>query len=273
MKKEIISKLRNLEKSHDIKIIYSCESGSRAWGFESFDSDYDIRFVYVKRPHKYITVFPDNRTMDRGNIESIRILLNNTDYDIVGWDITKTVYLMGAKGNPDVISWLYSPIKYYYKSCCYELLKNIAQEYFRTKSALYHYLHMAKGNFNQYIKNHDEVILKKYLYVLRPLMACIHIDSYKVSPPMRFNDMLHFVPEKEREQIEALLLKKKSGEELGSGPNNSILTKYCENIINYFNNRVEKTEISNKTVEEWDKLDSDLRKIIQKSWPVWKRII
>lgn len=264
--KQIIQKyLNQIEETQNVKIVYACESGSRAWGFASLDSDYDVRFIYVKEPWQYITVFPDNRTMDRLNVKEFKLIEKDTNVDMVGWDIKKAVYLMGGKGNPDIISWLNSPI-IYRTSRQTKTLKQIAKEFFRKKTAIYHYLHMARGNFNQYINGKDMVIRKKYLYVLRPLLACQHIERHETAPPMLFQEMFDMVPKTCMGSILKLLQDKKSQIEMGKCPNNRILSNYCERLITRFEALAEKMDVKTKTDQEWEELNNYLRLIIKNTW-------
>ena len=50
---EVFQRVRNalaqVEAERNVRVLFACESGSRAWGFASRDSDYDVRFLYVHR--------------------------------------------------------------------------------------------------------------------------------------------------------------------------------------------------------------------------------
>lgn len=58
MRERIIELLHSIEAEHGVKVLYACESGSRAWGFASPDSDYDVRFVYVRPLEDYLSLVP-----------------------------------------------------------------------------------------------------------------------------------------------------------------------------------------------------------------------
>src|SRR5689334_4705492 len=149
---EIREELSRIEASQDCRILLAVESGSRAWGFESSDSDYDVRFVYIRRPEWYLSVDLDLR---RDVIERpISDLL-----DISGWDIRKTLRLF-AKSNPPLLEWLSSPIVYVKRYQFPDALKALLPDYFSPVSSTYHYLHMAQGNYRDYLKG-DTVWLKK----------------------------------------------------------------------------------------------------------------
>ena len=54
MKDIILRELKKIEEQENVKIIMAIESGSRAWGFASPDSDYDVRFIYVRKEEDYL---------------------------------------------------------------------------------------------------------------------------------------------------------------------------------------------------------------------------
>ena len=56
IKSKIIHLLEQIQEERSVKILYACESGSRAWGFDSIDSDYDIRFIYISNPEDYLSI-------------------------------------------------------------------------------------------------------------------------------------------------------------------------------------------------------------------------
>src|SRR5947209_3872560 len=102
MKDKIIAKLYEIEKEQSVKILYAVESGSRAWGFASKDSDYDIRFIYVHPIDWYISIEEKRDVIEY----PVKDLL-----DFSGWDIRKALQLY-KKSNPPLYEWLVSPIVY-----------------------------------------------------------------------------------------------------------------------------------------------------------------
>lgn len=166
MIQSIQNELSRIEEIENITILYACESGSRAWGFESADSDFDVRFVYLRQTLQYLTV---ERARD-----VIEKPLNN-DIDLSGWDLTKTLELF-RKSNPPLLEWIQSPIVYRSISSLIRKLHMLLSQYYSPKACMYHYLHMAKVNFREYLKG-EEVWTKKYFYVLRPVLACLWIEK------------------------------------------------------------------------------------------------
>jgi len=232
MQKETIEyiqkKLPEIEREHSVRILYAVESGSRAWGFESTDSDYDIRFIYAHPKNWYLNILP-NRDVIEYPIED--------DFDFSGWDLRKTFFLLN-KSNPVLFEWLKSPIIYFKDDFFYKIMENLSKIYFSPISSIYHYLHMANGNYRQYLQT-DEVKIKKYFYVLRPILACLWIEKFKESPPMEFEKLLTLIQEKELlENINRLLIKKKSGIELGLEKKILVINNFIEITIHHFEETV-----------------------------------
>jgi predicted nucleotidyltransferase len=224
---EIIrEKLLEIEKEHTVKIVYAVESGSRAWGFESVDSDYDVRFIYVHNKNWYLNILPKRDVIEYP-------IVNEFDYS--GWDMRKTLFLI-SKSNPALFEWLNSPILYYKDEYFYNIMKQLSKEYFSPLSSIYHYLHMASGNYRQYLKA-NEVKIKKYFYVLRPIMACMWIEKYKETPPMEFEKLATLITDNELlEEITALLNKKRAGIELGIEPKIAAINNFIEDALEHFEN-------------------------------------
>ena len=171
----IKSKLAEIEQRENIKILHCVESGSRAWGFASPDSDYDVRFIYV-RPLEYYLRLEKTRDV-------IEWQLDDT-LDINGWDVQKALRLLHGS-NPTLFEWSTSPIVYLTTEK-WKTVADIMNGYFLTKSGLYHYLSTAKKNYREYLKG-EKVKAKKYFYVLRPLLACRWILEFGTPPPMLFS--------------------------------------------------------------------------------------
>ena len=137
----IREKLKEIEEKENIKIIHCVESGSRAWGFASPDSDYDVRFIYV-RPKEYYLRLDKTRDV-------IEWQLDDT-LDINGWDLQKALRLL-HKSNPTLFEWNSSPI-IYKTTDEWKEVSSIIEKYFVEKSGLYHYLSTAKSNYREYLK-------------------------------------------------------------------------------------------------------------------------
>lgn len=218
----IQARLSHIEKEEDVTVLYACESGSRAWGFESTDSDYDVRFIYLRRTPWYLAV---SRPQERDVIER---KIDSNGIDLSGWDVMKALELF-RNSNPPLLEWLQSPIVYRSVSSFPDALRDLMQQYYSPKACMYHYLHMAARNFREYLKG-DEVWTKKYFYVLRPTLASMWIEKGLGPAPMEFQKLLEGVVTDTglRRAIDTLLVAKKAGQELRRGPRIEIISSFLE---------------------------------------------
>lgn len=178
MREKIQTQLRRIEEKEHIKILLAVESGSRAWGFASPDSDYDVRFIYVRRIEDYL------------RLEAVRDVIElpiDDVLDINGWDLQKTLRLL-YKSNPTLFEWFSSPIIYRETEFA-DKFRALMLHYFSSKKTLYHYISMAEGNYREYLKG-ELVRAKKYFYVLRPVLACRWILDQGTPPPILFSELM-----------------------------------------------------------------------------------
>jgi predicted nucleotidyltransferase len=209
MNELILSELLKIEAREQVKIVFACESGSRAWGFPSADSDYDIRFIYLHPQDWYLSVYEKRDVIE---------LPLSQGLDINGWDLRKALQLFG-KSNPPLMEWLGSPIIYLEKYTVAQKLRDMAPVFYHPTRCLYHYFSMAKHNYREYLQG-EEVWVKKYFYVLRPLLAMRWIERGLGIAPTDFNVIVdRLIDDGElRNAIRALILAKQSGAELDRGP-------------------------------------------------------
>lgn len=177
MRKVISEKLQQIEIQENVRILHAVESGSRAWGFASPDSDFDVRFIYVRPRDYYLKL---ERTRD-----VLEFPINDL-LDINGWDLQKALRLL-HRSNPTLLEWFHSPVVYKETDFSHEFIP-LMQNYFSSKRGLYHYLSMADGNYREYLRG-EMVRAKKYFYVLRPLLACRWILRTNTPPPMLFSEL------------------------------------------------------------------------------------
>lgn len=178
IRQRVMQALDDIEAKHDVRVLFACESGSRGWGFASPDSDYDVRFVYVHRLPWYLTV---------GEQRDVIELPISDELDVSGWELRKALQLL-RNSNPTLLEWLDSPVVYRADVAAAARMRELAPGFFSQQSVRHHYLSMARKNFRGYLQG-ENVRLKKYLYVLRPLLAVRWIDSGMGMPPMRFADL------------------------------------------------------------------------------------
>ena len=209
MRAEIIRRLDAAEKEHDVKILYAVESGSRAWGFASPDSDYDVRFIYAHQADWYLSYDVERR---RDVIEYPIV----DEIDCGGWDARKALYLF-TRTNGALLEWLNSPIIYMECGSFAQELRRLAPGEVNGTALCYHYSHMARGNAREYLFK-EKARLKKYFYVLRPLLAIRYIERDLGIPPVEFEKLVEAVaPEEIRPGIALLLARKRRTSELGYG--------------------------------------------------------
>ena len=242
MRNTILSKLKEIEERENIKILHCVESGSRAWGFASPDSDYDVRFIYVRSKEFYLRL---DKTRD-----VIEWQLDDT-LDINGWDIKKALTLL-HNSNPTLFEWNSSPI-IYKTTDEWQKIATVINRYFVAKSGLYHYLSTAKSNYREYLKG-ETVRLKKYFYVLRPLLACKWILAEGTPPPMLFSTLMEKHLDAEiRPDVEKLLDLKINTPEIGEGKRFDRVNDYIDRSMD----EIEKTivELSREDARSWDELN------------------
>ena len=242
MKALINEKLNEIEKRENIKILHCVESGSRAWGFASPDSDYDVRFIYVRPKEFYLRLDKTRNVIEWQLDETL---------DINGWDIQKTLQLL-YKSNPTLFEWNSSPIVYR-TTKEWESISSIINSYFVAKSGLYHYLSTAKRNYREYL-NGETVKLKKYFYVLRPLLACKWILAEGTPPPMLFKTLMDKYLDKEiKPDVLKLLDLKMNTPEITEGKRFDGVNAYIEENIAQIGNII--NNMPDKHTKSWEELN------------------
>ncbi|MFC4635094.1 DNA polymerase beta superfamily protein [Dokdonia ponticola] len=194
------TRLLNIEKERDVNIIFACESGSRAWGFASPDSDYDVRFLYTKPLPWYLSISDKRDTID----------IMDGDFDAVGWELRKSLLLL-KKSNVPAMEHLFSPIIYRSEENSLSELRAIATDCFSPIASMFHYLSMSKKYEEKIVE--DTVKLKSLFYALRTAMAGKWILECGSMPPVRFREMLPLITKDIADEIEFLMdIKSKNAE-------------------------------------------------------------
>lgn len=232
----ILNKLKDIEEKENVKIIMAVESGSRAWGFASPDSDYDVRFVYVRKLQDYLRL-EKSKDIIEWQLDDV--------LDINGWDLKKALQLM-YDSNPSIFEWCASPIVYK-GSKAFDELKEIRRAYYSRKKSLYHYWHMANNNYQAYLQG-TEVKIKKYFYVIRPLLAAKWIIDTKTQPPMLFSELMAAeLPVELMSTVKKLLEMKQNMPEMGLAPKIKVLDDFIDTEL----------EAIKKAADEEESLDRD----------------
>lgn len=240
----IRQKLQEIEKQEDVSVLLAVESGSRAWGFESLDSDYDVRFLYVYKKDWYLKLQPAR--------DVINSELNEV-YDVNGWDVQKMFHLL-YNSNPTIFEWIHSPVVYY----SFPVIENITPDidkYFSCKAGIYHYISMAKSNYKQFLSENTLVKLKKYFYVIRPLLACEWIVCNHTPPPVLFNSLVNSVDIEKNiyDEIQQLIIRKKSADETQLIEKIPLLDEFIKQCFKNASSNAEKMQADKN--KDWNKLN------------------
>lgn len=211
IRSEILSRIQKAEIEHGVRVLLAVESGSRAWGFESPNSDYDARFIYAHSPDWYLSV----------NLEEKRDVIEYPivdDIDLNGWDVRKALRLF-ARSNPAFVEWIQSPVIYMERGGFAATVRRLLPSVYSCVRGVHHYRSMAKTNYRGYLRA-DLVPLKKYFYVLRPLLSVRWLEKYGTPAPIEFEKLLHLIGDQRKllADIHCLLEKKRAAPEMGLEP-------------------------------------------------------
>lgn len=217
-------KLEAVEHGHGVQVLFAVESGSRAWGFPSPDSDYDVRFVY-RHPRDWYLSLVERRDV-------IEIPIDADDHDISGWDLRKALQLL-LRSNPPLYEWLVSPIVYVEDGDTMARLRMLAERGYAQKTMGWHYLRMAERTYRTHFGSRTEANLKKYFYVVRPLCALRWLMERGMLPPMNLGALLEGIslPTGIRRAIDRLLEQKTRSSELGKGRRMRALDRWIESEL------------------------------------------
>ena len=204
----IQAELVRIEQAEGAEILYAVESGSRAWGYVSPDSDYDVRFVYVRPLRDYLTLKPRRK-------DTIEWVVDET-LDICGWDLSKALQL-AHRGNLFLFEWATSPVVYR-STPAWDAVWETVRPYFSCKAALHSYVGIAHNTERDFLQG-EHVRYKKYLYALRPLLACKFIAEQHTQPPVAFSELMDSAaPYELKEPVAHLLAAKAHMSEKDEGP-------------------------------------------------------
>lgn len=253
MRNEIERMLNEIEKKKAIKILYAVESGSRAWGFASPDSDYDVRYIYVRRSEDYVRVDEVRDTIE-GPLDDVM--------DFSGWDLRKTLGLL-RRTNPSLIEWAYSPIVYR-TTPQWEHIVQQMPVYFDPLSNMHHYFSMAQSNWHKHMKD-EFVKVKKYFYILRPVLCCRWLEKYGTPAPVLFDELRkETLPQELEDLVDALLEHKKTADESEQIPHNEKLDTFLLSELERIYHVM--SCMGRVSLPSYDPLNVLLRETIQAAW-------
>ncbi len=217
----ILARLRTAEAEEGVRILFAAESGSRAWGFASPDSDWDVRFIYAHPLAWYLRLTEGRDVIERP--------LDDRLVDFVGWDARKALQLL-LKSNPALYEWLSSPLVYIDDGAFRPAATSLFERHASAKTLAYHYAGVVEGHWSRNIAGREAVKLKRYFYVIRPLLALQWVIERGTPPPMSIGALLSgsVVPGGVRRAIEDLIALKRTTPELGDGPRIGVLDTWIE---------------------------------------------
>lgn len=224
MRDHILERLTAIEQQQAVRVLLAVESGSRAWGFPSPNSDYDVRFVYARPRDWYLSLDLEERS---DVIEhDVRDQL-----DLKGWDLRKALKLF-AKSNPSFVEWLQSPIVYREDGPFARRARDLLPSTYSADSGVFHYLGMAERNYRGYLKARL-VPLKKYLHTLCPLLAARWLEHHRTPVPVAFDQLRALVADDRGldNDIGRLLARKQHGQEQEFVPVMPGLNDFIENEL------------------------------------------
>jgi len=240
----ILQQLTTIAQQEGVRILYACESGSRAWGFASPDSDYDVRFIYAQPRDNYLSI------RDRKDVIELPV---NPILDVNGWDLRKALQLF-LKSNSPLYEWLQSPIIYSEDSNFASHLRGHMNSYYSHRSGCHHYLSMAYNTVNNDLR-HPEVRLKKYFYALRPVLACGWILRKGSVPPMEFGILRTMVTDTGwNDAVDDLLRQKVQADEKAVIPPVTLLQDWLETTLARYKEQAERIPAAKHDTQRLDEL-------------------
>lgn len=216
---EILRRLRAAEAEHGVKILLAVESGSRAWGFASPNSDFDVRFIYVHERDWYLSIDEKREVIEYPIVDEI---------DLNGWELRKALRLFRTS-NPTFVEWLKSPIVYMEHGPFAPGCRALLPEVYSCVRGIFHYVSMAKTNYRSHLRE-NLVPIKKYFYALRPLLCVRWLETYGHPAPLEFEKLLHLLGAQEEllADIQRLLEQKRITPEMGLAPQVASIHAFIE---------------------------------------------
>ena len=253
----IRERLKCIEDQQRVRILYAVESGSRAWGFPSPDSDYDVRFIYCRPRDHYLSIDLDRKP------DVIEYPVDD-DLDMSGWDVRKALQLF-EKSNPALVEWLSSPIRYEERGAFAAKARRLLPDIYRPASGVHHYRRMAMEHHRRWL-HRPLVPIKKYFYVLRPLLCAIWIERHQTPPPVPFAQLLPLVrdnPDLLR-AIDGLLEQKASTREMGLAPPIHTIDCFVDENVSFTAKSISDTPVP---IEAREKPNRLFRWVVDAPWP------
>jgi predicted nucleotidyltransferase len=213
--------LQEISERKNVKILFACETGSRAWGFPSPDSDYDIRLIYRHERNWYLSLSQHKDTIEH----------MDGDLDVTGWDLRKCLTLL-KKSNVPLIERFQSPIIYFEDTGFKESMTDLIRHYYSPTAVFFHHYSLAV-KFRKEIGEKEQARLKSYFYMIRSLLSCHWIIKDKTVLPMNIHGLMKLIEPEAKERIQSLIELKAGVDEKYLHPSNKYLNQWTMNMFNY----------------------------------------
>ena len=247
--------LRNVEHEYNVKVLLAVESGSRAWGFESENSDWDVRFIYVHKPEWYFKVEEQRDVIEH---------MYEDDVDLAGWELRKALALL-KKSNPSLLEWFNSPKVYYVDEEFARRIHDVEQNFFNPVKTMYHYNHIYNKQNERFLQ-HEGYHMKRFLYYLRGILACKWIEENKSLPPVSFKELLDATTDDKQivAKVDELIRIKREGEEHDMLVVDNSLVEYARHWADYYNEKIDSFRPEQNTTSS-DALDAILYDMVREN--------
>lgn len=247
--------LEDIEHRYNVKVLLAVESGSRAWGFESNNSDWDVRFIYVHKPEWYFKIEEQRDVIE---------YMYEDDVDLAGWELRKALSLL-RRSNPSLLEWLHSPKIYYVDPEFSKRILEVEKDYFNPVKSMYHYNRIYNKHNEHYLQQ-EGYHIKRFLYYLRSVLACQWIEANKSIPPVRFKELYKAMVTDAniKAKIEALIEIKKEGKECDMLSVDNELVEYAQKLADYYNKSIGSFRPEQNKISA-EKLDSILFDMVKQN--------
>ena len=232
MKAHIIKKLMEIEASEGVRILFACESGSRGWGFPSLDSDYDVRFIYIRKGEDYSRLFPLPTEMRFPMID---------DLDIAGWDLFKVLTLL-YKSNVSPFEWIQSPVVYHEFNGFKASFRSMIENYFDARRHAHHYLGIVRIKVEDLRRG--TMKLKSLFYILRSLLAADWSMTNRDYAPMTLAELSVLLPDDVKVEVMQLQKLKSQVDEGFVYSCSAIIRSYIETKLIHLESEVGQVPVS-----------------------------
>lgn len=243
--------LREVEQQYHVKVLLAVESGSRAWGFESKNSDWDVRFIYVHQPEWYFRIEDQRDVIEH---------MYDDDVDLAGWELRKALGLL-RRCNPSLLEWIHSPLMYEVDAEFYRRVLAVEKDFFNPVKCMYHYNRIYNKHNERYLR-FKAFHMKRFLYYLRGVLACQWIEHYRSIPPVRFQNLVDAMVDDEsiRKQIGKLVEIKKTGNESATEQIDEALLHYAQLWADHYNESIGqfRPELNHVSAEALDSIFYDM---------------